>query len=260
MIINWDFEPTIFTLGPLQIRWYGLLFIGAFLVGASLLKAMFKTEQRPDINLDNLLYFALFGTIIGARMVHCFIYDPTYYLSDPFAILRIWEGGLASHGGVLGFLLGLWIGNRTLKPSLPYLWLLDRATLPAALGAAFVRFGNFLNSEIVGLPTSGSWGVIFGRIDTIPRHPVQLYESLSYTFIFVALASIYRQQGSATPVGLLFGIFMISIFATRLTLEYVKTPQATYEATQLLSVGQYLSLPFILLGLVVLVRTVNNRA
>lgn len=204
------------------------------------------------------MLYSLGGTILGARLVHCIFYDPTYYLSNPLAILRIWEGGLASHGGVVGMLLGLWLGHRTFEQSQSFLWLLDRAAIPAAFGAVLVRVANFLNSEIVGNPTSGNWGVVFDLIDQLPRHPVQLYEAGSYLLIGIFLLTVYRGFGKTTPHGLLFGGFMLLVFLARIALECFKVPQAAYELGNAFSVGQYLSLPFVILGTILIIRSRKN--
>lgn len=180
MLLHWNFDPVLVAIGPLSIRWYGLLFVTAFFVGQAVLSRIFKAEGVPQENAGQLLLYSLVGTIVGARLAHCLFYDPQYYTSHPLAILRIWEGGLASHGGAVGMLVGLWLGSRTIWPQSPFLWLVDRVTIPAALGAAFVRVANFLNSEIVGVPTSGGWGVVFESVDQLPRHPVQLYEAAAY--------------------------------------------------------------------------------
>ncbi len=248
MIIHWQFDPILVSIGPLVIRWYGLLFVGAFLAGQAVLARLFKAEGVPQENAERLLLYALLGTIAGARLVHCFFYDPQYYLSNPLAILRIWEGGLASHGGAVGMLLSLWLGKRIIDPKISFLWLIDRASIPAALGAVFVRVANFLNSEIVGVPTSGGWGVVFETVDELPRHPVQLYEAVAYLTTCIILLAIYRCRKQRTSHGLLFGVFLVLIFSTRIALEFYKVPQAAYEAGQFFSVGQYLSLPFVVLG------------
>ncbi|WP_203141617.1 prolipoprotein diacylglyceryl transferase [Marinobacter mangrovi] len=250
MIIHWNFDPVLIAVGPLVIRWYGLLFVGAFLAGQALLTRMFKAEGIPQENAERLLLYALLGTIVGARLAHCLFYDPQYYLSHPLAILRLWEGGLASHGGAAGMLLSLWLGTRVLRPRMPFLWLVDRVSVPAALGAVFVRVANFLNSEIVGIPTSGGWGVVFEAVDKLPRHPVQLYEAVAYLVVFLILAVLYRRLGQRTPHGLLFGVFLMLVFSARFALEFYKVHQAAYPSGQLLSVGQYLSLPFVVLGAV----------
>jgi phosphatidylglycerol---prolipoprotein diacylglyceryl transferase len=258
MLIHWAFDPVLFSAGPLTIRWYGLLFVGAFLVGQWMLGRIFAAEGVPRENAERLMIHALLGAIIGARLVHCLFYEPGYYLSHPLAILRIWEGGLASHGGALGMLLALWLAARTARPRLPFLWLIDRVSMPAALGAVFVRVANFLNSEIVGIPTSGRWGVVFESIDALPRHPAQLYEAIAYALIFAVLLAIYRRSGKRTPEGLLFGVLMALVFSARIVVEFFKTPQAAYEADQLFTVGQYLSLPFVMLGVVMMVKAIRR--
>jgi phosphatidylglycerol:prolipoprotein diacylglycerol transferase len=248
MIITWTFSPVLFMIGPVTIRWYGVLFVGAFLLGQTILGRMFVSEGVAKERTETLLIYALLGAIIGARLAHCLIYDPGYYLSNPLAIFRIWEGGLASHGGVAGVALGLWIASRRFQPRLPFVWILDRAAIPSALGAALIRVANFLNSEIVGVPTSGNWGVVFTAVDQLPRHPVQAYEAIAYATTGLILWSMYRRLGRNTPQGLLIGWLLVLVFTARLFLETWKVPQAAYEAGQLFSVGQYLSLPFIALG------------
>lgn len=258
MLIHWAFDPILFSAGPLTIRWYGLLFVGAFLIGQWMLGRIFAAEGVPRENAERLMIHALLGAVVGARLVHCLFYEPGYYLSHPLAILRIWEGGLASHGGALGMLLALWFAARTAQPRLPFLWLIDRVSMPAALGAVFVRVANFLNSEIVGIPTSGRWGVVFESIDALPRHPAQLYEAIAYALIFAVLLAIYRRSGKRTPEGLLFGVLMALVFSARIVVEFFKTPQAAYEAGQLFTVGQYLSLPFVMLGVVMMVMAIKR--
>jgi len=248
MLIHWNFDPILFSLGPIQARWYGILFVGGFFVGQWILGRMFASEGVPKERAERLLLILLLGAIIGARLVHCLFYDPHYYLAHPLDILKVWEGGLASHGGALGMLIALWIAQRKMNPPLPYLWLVDRVAVTTALGAVFIRTANFLNSEIIGKPTSGSWGVVFERVDALPRHPVQLYEAVSYLVIFIVLMALYVRKRAATPHGLLFGWFMVLVFVARFILEFFKAPQAAYEANQLISVGQYLSIPFIALG------------
>jgi phosphatidylglycerol---prolipoprotein diacylglyceryl transferase len=260
MLIHWTFDPVLFSVGPLTVRWYGLLFVGAFLVGQWMLGRIFAAEGVPRENAERLMIHALLGAVIGARLVHCLFYEPQYYLSHPLAILRIWEGGLASHGGTLGMLLALWFAARTAQPRLPFLWLIDRVSMPAALGAVFVRFANFLNSEIVGIPTLGQWGVVFESVDALPRHPAQLYEAVAYAFIFAVLLALYRRSGKRTPEGLLFGVLMVLVFSARIVIEFFKTPQAAYETGQFFSVGQYLSLPFVMLGAAMIFRAVRRSA
>jgi phosphatidylglycerol---prolipoprotein diacylglyceryl transferase len=258
MIIHWNFDPILFSLGPIQARWYGILFVGGFFVGQWILARMFVSEGVPRDRAERLLLILLLGAIIGARLVHCLFYDPHYYLAHPIEILKVWEGGLASHGGAIGMLVALWLAQRKMNPRLPYLWLVDRIATTTALGAVFIRTANFLNSEIIGRPTSGTWGVVFERVDNLPRHPVQLYEAIAYLLIFVVLMTMYSRKGTNTPHGLLFGWFMVLVFVARFVLEFFKVPQAAYEAHQAITVGQYLSVPFIVLGAVMIWRAIRH--
>ena len=258
MILHWHFDPVLFSLGPLTVRWYGLLFVGGFYLGLMMLQRIFRSEGRDPAQAERLFMYALLGTVIGARLAHCLFYEPAYYLAHPLAILRIWEGGLASHGGVAGLLIGLWLGTRGLVPRPAFLWLVDRVAIPGAFVAVCIRIANFLNSEIVGLPTSGRWGVVFEAVDAQPRHPAQLYEAFAYGLIFLALLAVYRRTGKRTPHGLLFGLLMVLVFSARIVVEFFKTPQAAYEAGQLFSVGQYLSLPFVALGAAMIARALRR--
>ena len=154
----WNADPIAVSIGPLSIHWYGLLFAAAFIAGLQIMSRMFAREGRDRSDLDSLLAHVVVGALAGARLGHCLLYDPAYYLANPLEILKVWEGGLASHGGVAGILLAVWAFART--KNYPFLWLLDRIAVPAALGGAFIRVGNFMNSEIVGMPTIVSWAVI----------------------------------------------------------------------------------------------------
>ncbi len=248
----WNADPIAVSIGPLSIHWYGLFFAAAFIAGLQIMSRMFVLEGRDKSDLDSLLGFVVVGILVGARLGHCLLYDPAYYLSNPLDILKIWEGGLASHGGVIGILLAVWAFARTRK--YPFWWLLDRIAAPAALGGAFIRIGNFMNSEIVGVPTIVPWAVIFERVDDLPRHPVQLYEAAAYLMIFAVLYSAWRAPGVRSRQGLLAGNFLVLVFAARLVLEFFKTPQAAYEAGFFLTVGQWLSIPCILAGLWLVAR------
>lgn len=252
MLIHWQFDPIALQIGPVPLRWYGLLFVGGFFIGQRILARIFRREDVPEQHADALLMYALIGAVVGARIVHCLFYEPDYYLSNPLAILRIWEGGLASHGGVIGVVVGMWMASRRLK--LPFAWLLDRMAIPSALVAVFIRVANFLNSEIVGNPTGRQWGVVFEAVDALPRHPAQLYEAFGYLLTFFVLRAIYRRHGAETPRGLLLGWMLALVFGVRILVEFVKTPQAAYEAGQLISVGQWLSVPFLILGIVLIAR------
>ncbi len=244
----WNINPILLELGPLQLRWYGLLFVGSFFLGLMLLQWVYKREgQNPD-ELDNFLIYILIGTVIGARLMHCFAYEPEYYLSHPLEIFKVWKGGLASHGGLIGVVTALYIFAKRYGRS--FWWLLARVSMPGALTAAFVRFGNFFNSEILGLPSDKPWAIIFERIDMIPRHPVQLYEAFAYLFLLFILVTVYRKVSSDFATKILPGIFFTYMFIVRFLLEYTKTRQADYTTDLPFTTGQILSVPFIILGIV----------
>ncbi len=244
----WNVNPNILELGPLQLRWYGLLFVGSFFLGLLLLQWVYKRENRNPEVLDNLLLYIMAGAVIGARLMHCFAYEPEFYLSHPVEILKVWKGGLASHGGLLGVLVALYLFAKKYKEN--YMWLLSRVAMPGALTAAFVRFGNLFNSEILGLPTDKPWAIVFERVDMIPRHPVQLYEAFSYLTLLLILVMVYRKVSPAFATKILPGIFLTFMFILRFLLEYTKTRQADYTTSLPFTTGQMLSIPFILIGII----------
>jgi phosphatidylglycerol:prolipoprotein diacylglycerol transferase len=251
--IVWNVSPILFALGPLEVRWYGLLFAASFVAGFFIFKWIYRREGKPEEQLDSLLFYMMLGTIVGARLGHVIFYDPGYYFSHPLDILKIWEGGLASHGGAVGIFLAIYLYVRK-HPDYSYVWLLDRLAIPTALGGCFIRLGNLFNSEILGIPANVPWAFVFTRADALPRHPVQLYESFAYALIFVTLLMVYRFRFPRLRPGLLVGLFLFSVFSARFFLEFVKVRQASYEGEMTLSVGQWLSLPMLVLGLVFLLR------
>jgi phosphatidylglycerol:prolipoprotein diacylglycerol transferase len=253
-VVHWNFDPIALSLGPLQIHWYGLCWALAFLAAEFGLRRRLVAIGRSDVDTSALIIAALLGTIIGARLGHCLFYDPAFYLAHPLRILAIWEGGMASHGGAIGLIAAaVWAGPRV-APGLAPLTLLDVAAPSAALGGAIIRVANFLNSEIVGNPTSGQWGVVFDSVDPLPRHPVQLYEAAAYLLVFLVLRWAARRAGALARRGELTGLFMVLVFSARAVIEIWKTPQAAYEAGHVVTVGQWLSVPFVLMGLVLMIR------
>lgn len=249
--ITWDVGPEIFSIGSLSVRWYGLLFALSFVAGYIIVGNMFKREGIPQKALDRLTTYMVIGTVIGARLGHCFFYEPEYYLSNPIRILKIWEGGLASHGAAIGILIALYFFAR--KSRKPYLWILDRIVVVIALAGLFIRTGNLMNSEIYGNATTLPWGFIFvNRGETAPKHPTQLYEGLSYFVIFIILYMLYLKRRDKMQHGILFGLFLFLLFAVRFLIEFVKEPQVEFEREMTLNMGQWLSIPFILAGLVIL--------
>ena len=265
--ITWNVDPEIFSIGQLSIRWYGLMFASAFLSGYIVFTRFLATERLTSEMLDQLLIYIAVGTVIGARLGHCFFYEPDYFLANPLEILKIWKGGLASHGAAIGILLSLWLYVR--KHKLSFLWIIDRIVIVVALGGAFIRFGNLFNSEIYGLPTDLPWGFEFVRdrlydsnsgeiLPTVARHPTQLYEALSYLMIFTVLFIFYRKRHMKVRDGFIFGVFMILLFAARFFIEYVKNDQVAFEAGMQFNMGQLLSLPFIFAGVIMIVWTAKR--
>lgn len=254
--IHWNVNPDLFHLGPLTVRWYGLLFASGFVFGYIILTNAFKREKIPQKLLDSLTTYMVIGTVVGARLGHCLFYEPSYYLSNPLRILKVWEGGLASHGAAIGILFAIWLFSRKYKK--PYLWTVDRVVIVVALAGFFIRMGNLMNSEIYGIETSLPWGFIFERWgESIPKHPTQIYEALSYLLIFGMLYIFYRKKWPALKDGYIFGLFLISLFTVRFFIEFIKESQVSFEDTMLLNMGQILSIPFVLLGVYLLVRKNN---
>lgn len=255
--IYWDVGPVIVEIGPFMLRWYGLFFGLAFLFGYYLVGRMFRQEGKPERYLDPLIVYMVVGTVLGARLGHVLFYDPGYYFSQPVEILKVWHGGLASHGGAIGILIALYVFDRR-RPDLSYLWLLDRLAVPTALGGALIRLGNLFNSEILGTPSDLPWAFVFARVDAVPRHPAQLYESIGYFLIFLGLLAVYQRLKDRTPRGLLLGLFLTSVFTYRFLVEFVKMQQAAFAEALPLSMGQLLSLPMILAGIALLAYSATH--
>jgi len=256
--IYWDVRPEIIQFGPLGIRWYGLFFAILFVLGFLIVRWQFRVEHKDEASLDKLFLYMIGGTIVGARLGHCLLYDPVYYWHHPVEVLEIWRGGLASHGGAAGILIALYFYTRR-QPDQPYLWLLDRIVVPTALGGSLIRLGNLFNSEILGTPTHVPWAFVFERMDSVPRHPVQLYESIAYALIFIVLLRTYSRLRGQTPRGLLLGLFLVSVFTFRFGIEFLKQRQAAYGQYVPLKVGQWLSIPFIAFGAVLLWRVRRRK-
>jgi prolipoprotein diacylglyceryl transferase len=257
--ITWDVAPEIVKIGPLTLRWYGLLFMSGFVLGTFVLSHIYRSERVSPQWVDVITVYMLVGTIVGARLGHCLFYDPGYYLTHPLDILKIWEGGLASHGATLGILLAVWMFSRNNK--FDYLWTLDRIVIVVALGGALIRLGNLFNSEIFGHETTLPWGFKFVR-DTehlvngvaVPRHPTQIYESLFCVFLLVLLYLMWSRTKEKTPRGQLFGLFVVLLFTFRFLVEFLKEDQSDFEQGMVLNMGQILSIPLIFMGLWVLLR------
>ena len=244
----WSADPVAISFGSVRVYWYGILFASAILAGLHYMKWVFAKEGKDAEMLDSMFLYIVAGIVIGARLGHCLFYDPAYYFANPAKIIAVWEGGLASHGGGFGVIVALALYVKKYK--LDYLWLLDRVAIPTALFGFFVRLGNFMNSEILGKTTQSSFGIIFSRVDMLPRHPAQLYESFSYLLVFFVLHLLYTYKRSSFQNGALFGVFLVLVFSVRFLVEFVKTKQADYDTSWLhMSTGQALSIPFFLLGI-----------
>ena len=255
LTINWNIDPVIFQLGGIELRWYSLLFVSGFILGWYIMRSFFRREKISEDLLDPMLYMLLVCTIVGARLGHCLFYQPDYYLGSWqgfWEIFMPWKGGLASHGGTIALLLGIWWYARKYGPKnhFDYVWVLDRLVIPISFAACFIRLGNLLNSEIYGGPTSLPWGIVFQRNgETLPCHPTQLYEAGTYLLLGLLLMLLYWKKLDSLYRGTFVGLFLIVCFGSRFLIEFVKNPQVEFERDMLLNMGQLLSIPFILLGI-----------
>ena len=244
----WNIDPEILSLGPIAVRWYGLLFALSFLLGYLILLRIYRNEKRSEENLSSLFLYIFLGTIIGARLGHVLFYQPDYYLARPWEILMIWQGGLASHGGFAGVLIAVYFYLRKYR-DMSFLELADRLTIPSLLVASFIRIGNFFNSEIIGLPSKLPWAIIFLRVDNIPRHPAMLYEAAAYFLAFGGVYTAYWKTRIAQFPGRILGTILTLCFLARFMIEFVKEEQVPFEEGMLLNLGQLLSIPFIMIGI-----------
>lgn len=252
--IIWDINPNIIP-GFEYLRWYGASWALGMLLGYQLVLRIFRKEGIPVAELDKLTTYIALGAIIGARLGHVLFYDPVYYWNNPIELLPIridpsfeFTGlaGLASHGGIFGALLALYLYTRKYQRS--YLWLLDRLTIGGAALGGFIRLGNLMNSEIIGIPSDQPWAFIFTRIDQIPRHPAQLYEALFYLILSIILHLTWKSGKFRENLGFLFGLGITVIFAQRFLIEFLKENQVAFESGLILNMGQILSIPILVIG------------
>lgn len=265
-LATWNVDPEIFRIGDFAVRYYGVLFAVGMILSYQFMKRIFNREQIAIQYLDKLLIYIVVGTVVGARLGHCLFYDFAYYSQHPLEIvlpIAKVEGsyhfvgfmGLASHGGAIGVLLSLALFCKKYKTNL--LQLLDRLVIAIPITGAFIRFGNFMNSEIYGKPTDSIFGIIFLRDDAIPRHPTQLYEAFAYLAVTIILYVLYQKKYSGYK-GLLFGLFLIFMFTARFILEYFKENQVAFEDQMALNMGQILSIPFMVVGLILVVWSLRK--
>lgn len=251
--IEWAADPVLISFGPVAVRWYGLAFALGFTAGYYIVSKMFKHEGAPESWLGTLLMYLVIATIVGARLGHVFFYEWPYYSQHPEKIFKIWEGGLASHGGTIANIIGLFLFSKFVSKK-PASWVFDKIVIPVALVGGLIRLGNLMNSEIYGRATDLPWGFIFLRNgETVPAHPTQLYEALCYFALFGLLMWMYWKKNAEERPWLITGIFFIGIFVPRFLIEYVKNVQVAREhemiATYGINMGQALSIPFIIIGI-----------
>jgi prolipoprotein diacylglyceryl transferase len=255
LIVHWNVDPAILRIGGFELRWYSLLFVAGFVLGWFIFQGFFRREKISEKLLDPLLYTLLICTIVGARLGHCLFYQPDYYLGSWegfWEIFMPWKGGLASHGGTIALLLGMWWFARKYgrKEDFDFVWILDHLAIAVAFAAFFIRLGNLFNSEIYGGPTDLPWGFVYERNgETVPKHPTQLYEGLTYLLLGLVLYGLYKWRLDKMYRGSFVGIFLVVCFGSRFLIEFVKNPQVEFEESMLLNMGQLLSIPFILLGI-----------
>lgn len=277
--LYWNPERVLFTI-PLIDRpvvWYGFWFVLGFVVGYFLLISIFlrvlkdtqplvASRQLAQTLVDKLTWFIVGGTLIGARLGHVFFYEWPRYKNYPLEILKIWEGGLASHGGTIGVIIGVFLYQRWIVKKFPeftFIRLVDYLAIPAAFAVSCIRIGNFWNQEILGTPSSMPWAIVFGDpMDgsfPIPRHPVQLYEAFAYLLVFVYLCILWKKQGTQLSSGKLGGLLFTLIFTARFFLEFFKSPLSYTMDESFLQVGQLLSIPFIIFGLILYWNSVRHE-
>ncbi len=265
LFVHWHVDPVLFHIGSLGIRWYSLLFISGFIIGWYIFRWFFRREGVPEKLLDPLLYTLLICTIVGARLGHCIFYQPDYYFGSWAGFWEIfmpWKGGLASHGGAIALLLGMWwFSAKYGKPhGFDFLWIMDRLCITVAFAGCLIRLGNLFNSEIYGDVTSLPWGFVFDlRGETEPKHPTQLYEALSYLVLGLVLLWFYWKKLDKTYRGFHFGWFLVGCFGMRFLIEFIKEPQVEFENAMALDMGQWLSVPFVVAGIAILILSYARK-
>jgi len=270
--IVWNVDPALFHLGPLTVRWYGLSWALGIYATLLITQKVFKKENLPDEWLDKLFMYTVIGAVLGARLGHCLFYEwkllaepvsflgltlryGNHYLSHPIELLYVWQGGLASHGGAIGIIIAMILYNKNISKK-GIVWIFDRLLIGVAICGASIRFGNLMNSEIYGNATSLPWGFIFQRTGEIqPMHPTQIYEMLYCIVTFIITWWLYWKKDAAKKSGLIFGVFLLIVFGSRFMLEFIKLDQEAFESSMVLNMGQILSLPFIIVGIYLLYKS-----
>ena len=280
--ITWNVDPVLIHMGGLEVRWYGLLWAVGLYLCWLVNERMYRRENCPAEWPDKMFIYMALGVIIGARLGHCWFYewhltnDPIQifgwtinyrnpYIEHPLRLIRVWEGGLSSHGGAIGLIIAALLLNRNVFSKYPqfqtsWIWILDRLCLGVCITATMIRFGNLMNSEIYGGPTTLPWGFIFVRNgETVPCHPTQIYEML-YCLVAMAVTwPLYYKTDARRREGLLLGVFFLIVFVTRFCLEFIKNDQEAFEANMVLNMGQWLSVPFIIWGIYLILHACRQK-
>lgn len=274
--IVWNPDLEAFRLGPIAVRWYGLMWIIGLALAYFVVQRLYKEQKIKDEYFDPLFIYCFFGILIGARLGHCIFYEPDYFLTSGKGLVEmilpirflpeggfklIGYAGLASHGGTLGLMIALWMYVRKTKLSI---WtVLDNIAIATGTTACFIRLGNLMNSEIIGKVTDVPWAFIFEHVDKVPRHPGQLYEAIAYAILFCIMWTIYKRshqhptsntQHPQVGTGWYFGFCLTYIFTFRFFIEYTKEIQEAFEASLPIDMGQILSIPFIILGVYCMIK------
>lgn len=265
--ITWHPSLEIFRIGGYPIRWYSMCWLVGLLLAYFIVKRLYKEQKIKEELFEPLFIYCLIGILVGARLGHCLFYESDYFLSDGMHMIEMivpmhhmadgsWKftgyEGLASHGGTIGLMLALWIYVRRTK--LGILTVLDNIAIATPVTACFIRIGNLMNSEIIGKVTDVPWAFIFERVDMLPRHPGQLYEAIAYAVFFFVGWYFYRKRPEKVGTGFFFGLCLTLIFTFRFFIEYTKEIQENFEAGMLLNMGQQLSIPFIIIGIIFIVK------
>ena len=281
LFISWNPSEVICHLGPIAVRWYGMCWLVGIVLGYFTVKWLYRDQKVKDELFDPLFIYCFLGILIGARLGHCLFYEPEVWLSSWQRVVEIfipiqiepgggWHftgyAGLASHGGTLGLIIALWLYYRRTKMNLWHV--LDDIAIATGITACFIRLGNLMNSEIIGKPTDVPWAFIFEQVDSLPRHPGQLYEAIVYLLLYFLMLWIYikkddgrknEKTGIRVGTGFYFGLCLTYIFTFRFFIEYTKEIQVAKEAGFALNIGQLLSIPFVILGVACMIRARKVR-
>lgn len=268
LYIIWNPSEIAFHLGPVAVRWYGLCWLVGIVAGLVVMRKLYK-DQKIDDNLFDLLFvYSFIGILVGARLGHCLFYEPDYFLSSGRHIIEMllpirfddmggWHftgyAGLASHGGMIGITIALWLYSR--KAKLPFVKVVDMIGIAGPLTGTFIRLGNLMNSEIIGRATDMPWAFFFAQVDAVPRHPGQLYEAIAYLLTFLTLWGIYRVRKHWIGSGFYIGLTLVMVFTARFFIEFLKEVQVDFESAMTFDMGQLLSLPFVVLGIWFMIRS-----